>query len=750
MRFWVLAWAILLTGGAPRASEPVDVQLVSPLTTRVVCPGAIPAEGLDLTATITVPANAPADLGIGAFIADRHGAWFQRVRPGPLAPGVQVVDFELSPRVALMAEPADAAWTAETYARCVTAGCFFWSAQPSRARLGMSGIRLRRLAAPGATQVGRLLLDRLDGMEAGADVATATTGERWTLAVRPAPFPDNPDDPDQFRLDALITQPDGRSLRIPAFSDQTMTLVDRGDRETARSTGPMRMIVRFRPRQPGRHRVRLEAAWQGGASVTSDLPDLQVAGVPWDGYARVDAGDPRFFAVDGRFWWPNGLNLHSTYDRRSQERLGTRLTPERGSRTTIALIQRLAAAGGNATEIWMTSWNAGLEWRAEWPGFAGVGRFNQANAARLDAILDAAWAAGVRVNLVIANHGQAAARMDSEWRNNPWNRANGGPLAQPLELFTNPVALAGQERLRRYLVGRYADHPAILGWKLWSEINLTAAGEGDAAAHAALCAWHERAAARWRALDNYGHPVTTHWAGDYRQSDWDIAALPGIGYLCIDAYHGGMRRSSGTGNLLAETLFASRYDESDGLGRFHKPLLVTECGGSAMGGTEAQLAADQASAGWAALVCGHGGTPMFWWFEWVDQGGHWQPYGALARFLAGEDPRGADAHTSILATTGGGWTLWGRAWTRRGRMLGYLLDPAWAGGGSPTTPTLRGVQVVIGSDVAAGTCDIEWWDADTGSLLERATIEHPGGRLVLSAPDFTRHLAFKLWRADEE
>jgi hypothetical protein len=119
-----------------------------------------------------------------------------------------------------------------------------------------------------------------------------------------------------------------------------------------------------------------------------------------------------------------------------------------------------------------------------------------------------------------------------------------------LPIFTSPLAFADQESLRRYLIGRYADHPAVLGWKLWSEINLTAAGEmgrrrgqdaggiqvSDDDRHHALLNWHERAAARWHALDSYGHGVTTHWSGDYRQPEFDIVALPGLDYICIDAY----------------------------------------------------------------------------------------------------------------------------------------------------------------------------------------------------------------------
>jgi hypothetical protein len=165
-----------------------------------------------------------------------------------------------------------------------------------------------------------------------------------------------------------------------------------------------RFVVRYRPREPGRYQVRISrriGMGPQGVSVTAALPDLEVAGAHWDGYVHMSM--PRIrasSAVDGKFYWPIGLNLNSTYDLRSRERLGTSLTPDRGSAVYIPRLQRFAAGGGNAVEIWMSSWNLALEWRRDWPGFAGVGRYNDGNAERLDAILDAAWAVGVRVNLV--------------------------------------------------------------------------------------------------------------------------------------------------------------------------------------------------------------------------------------------------------------------------------------------------------------------------------------------------------------
>ena len=41
---------------------------------------------------------------------------------------------------------------------------------------------------------------------------------------------------------------------------------------------------------------------------------------------------------------------------------------------------------------------------------------------------------------------------------------------------------------------------------------------------------------------------------------------------------------------------------------------------------------------------------------------------------------------------------------------------------------------------------LEWWDADHGTVLTRQRIDHPGGALSLAMPAWQRHLACKLWR----
>lgn len=728
MTTWLAAGESTTTPLAAAPAVARNVTLQSPLTTLMRFDQPVTTQLRALRAVITVPGDAPGDLGIGVFVVDQHGRWFQGLRPGVLTAGTHAVELPIAGPGSLLAMSDRGRWTPATASQVSSAGLFFWSAQASRATITVTQATLEPLT-PSDDQH-RLTDLRMD--------AQASTGQRWSVSLRPAPFPSNPFDPEEFSVDAVITLPDGKEQRLPGFLDQPMTHHDRGDRESVVPNGGDAFTVRFRPHQPGTHQIRLEARWGGaeGTLITLPLPALHVAGRPWDDYVRVDAGDPRFFSVAGELFWPRGPNLRSIYDTRGSDRMRTILTPDRGMFAYDAYLRRLAPHGVNAVEVWLSSWNLALEWRGDWPGFHGQGRYNLENAWRLDQLLDLAQSLGIRINLVLNNHGQASTNSDAEWNSNPYNRLRGGRVTDAAAFFTDPWALAGQERLRRYLVARYADHPAILGWKLWSEVNLTA-GRGQT-----LRTWHEQASASFKALDSYRHPVTTHWCGDYNLVDRTIAAQPGLDYLCIDAYHGPDR-------LLADLLWRSTMDPVPrrGLAQFNKPVLTTEFGGNWDACAEPQMIAEHASGPFAGLVSGHAGSPMLWWFEWLDQGNHFTPYRAISAFIRGEDLRGNGSRSIVLGATSGSGTLWCRAWSRPGRMLGYLLDQDWGRRGRDAV-THTQAAIEIGSSIAAGRMTVEWWDAEGGSWHKVVAIDHPGGPLQLQPPAFQRHIAFKLYRGE--
>ncbi len=699
-----------------------EVELRAPLTTVYEQPMAVGTGRVALE--LTVPASAPADLGVGVCAIDRDGGWWQRPLAARLVPGRHRFSVDLSAGAALAAQPPPAEWA--PLRRSARLGVYLWSTTASRARIGIdaqAGPAVESVTAP-----------RLMALQPGP--SHLAVGERYTvtLGLEPVPVDAWGDDP---LVTLRITEPGGTVREVGAFLREPMRSVDRGDREDMRPSGPLHLACRFRPRLPGRHGLELRALWSSGGSARVELPPVEASGAPSTGIVRVDAVDPRFFSIDGELWWPIGLNINNTYDLRSKEVNGTRLTPARGTLTYAAILDRLALSGGDAAEVWLSSWNLAPAWREDWPGYHGVHAPSLANAERLDAILDHAWSRGIRLKLVLNNHGQASPNADREWKDNPLNRLNGGPCSDAAQLFVDPVALAFQDRVRRYLVARYADHPAVWGWKLWSEIDLTA-GRGEP-----LVRWHEQAAARLHLLDPSGRPVCTHWAGDYRRVNPDIAALPGIDYLCLDAY----RRAKADRDPapLADILAGSLHDPTRGLSRFAKPVLVTEFGASSGSSPEDFRAVDHLIGGWIGLVSGHAAAPMLWWWEWVDQGNRWAPFGAVSRFAAGEDLRGPEARSLALVAEAPSEKLWSRAWIRPGRAIGYVLAAGWGARGGEL-PLVEHARIRLSDEGAAGTIAVEWWDATTGGRIGGLDVVHSGGALDLRPPPFHGHLGWKAVR----
>jgi hypothetical protein len=79
-------------------------------------------------------------------------------------------------------------------------------------------------------------------------------------------------------------------------------------------------------------------------------------------------------------------------------------------------------------------------------------------------------------------------------------------------------------------------------------------------------------------------------------------------------------------------------------------------------------------------------------------------------------------------------------------MLGYVVNHRWTGEGNDAQ-LHTGVLVRIGTQVAPGSCRVEWWDVNLGTVLGVQTVDHPGGALELTAPNFLHHIAFKLQRS---
>ena len=206
---------------------------------------------------------------------------------------------------------------------------------------------------------------------------------------------------------------------------------------------------------------------------------------------------------------------------------------------------------------------------------------------------------------------------------------------------------------------------------------------------------------------------------------------------------------------------------ADALGAFRriskdKPLLMGEHGLNAIG-EPANVNAVAASVHfhnglWAAPFTGWAGSALAWnWNDFVDPNGLWPQYGALATFFGGEDlaplkaaTAGVSDKTAIaLSLQSASHAL---VWVRSQQFEASRTVLAYekAKGTGPALPdwtfappTLSGLTITV-SGLSDGSYTARWFDPQTGQWLTHTSVPSAGGKLALTAPDFSRDLALQI------
>src|SRR5262249_26347080 len=154
--------------------------------------------------------------------------------------------------------------------------------------------------------------------------------------------------------------------------------------------------------------------------------------------------------------------------------------------------------------------------------------------------------------------------LDSQWRDNPYNRVNGGPLDDPAAFLTDPTARTGARNYVRYVAARYGAYSTLFGWVLWNEVDTVSDDM------TAIAAWHRDIIGVLRTSDVAEHIVSTEFRKFGDAQVWDI---PGIDYTQVEAY-ADSKYSHGEGLI-------GRFDERQTkLAAFGKPIVIEEYGGA--------------------------------------------------------------------------------------------------------------------------------------------------------------------------
>lgn len=555
-------------------------------------------------------------------------------------------------------------------------------------------------------------------------LAVRPAADRAPAARRPVEFTvdtdgvwSNPYDPGQVDLRVTLTGPSGATLTVPAFWYQGFTA------DGARPDGPAGWRARATVPVPGEWSVRAALSAPNLRSADLSLP-VGAAPPRARGFLRLDRdrtgfgyddGTP-FIPVGANIGWSRGSNVLGDYER---------------------WFSRLAAAGGNATRVWMAPWSFSVEW-SDTPLGDYTNRLHRAW--QLDRVFDLAGEHGIGVMLTLLNHGQFSETTNAEWADNPYNKAKGGPLDAPAQFVTDESAQALFARRLRYVAARWAAEPALWAWEWWNEVNWTPIDD------AALAPWMQRMTAVLRANDPHRHLITHSYGSGGTSEIW---RLPELDFATTHVYSGDDPRTQLPGVAADERSRAAG-----------KPVVLAEygAGGQADDANVDPEGIHWHTGLWAAPFAGFAGPAMYWWWdEYLDPRELWSQARGIAAFLTGER-LARYAPVSLTASTGTvamglrapdrvlAWVRAAdytrevaqrayedalRAALRKGEKLtGYAYQP----------PAVRGARLTVPGPAGAWTA--RWLSTTDGAAVAVVPVRSA----TLDVPPFTRDIALKLER----
>jgi len=449
---------------------------------------------------------------------------------------------------------------------------------------------------------------------------------------------------------AWITAPDGERWFQPAAS-----------------LGEGRYAVRFSPDRAGSWTVEAGAEtgagrWNWGAPATVAVSPQAVS----PGAVRVDPLDRRWLARgDGSFIWPLGLNVAWAGD----------YTP---------WLDRLQRDGCTALRVWLCPWSNPLDVAGD------LQAVNQISATAIDKLLDAAAARGLTVQLCLTYHGW----FGGDWARNPFNKANGGPVSDAREFWTDGQARAGFRRLLDYVSARWGHHPSLLAWELVNEVDLAPRFRDRD-----LVEWHREMSAHLARVDRRRHPITTSVA-----EPGHLPELWRLGDLDLVNIH----------RYQSDPLRGIETSAAD-IAAAGKPGWAAEAG-SDWRPAEALAERDGAylrQALWWSWTHGLAASSWAWWWDvQVQNQDLTRSHAAIARYIAGEDPRGLALRTVSSSTEG----LSVAALLAADRAWVYAADPAASSTAHGTTlPPARRFTL---AGLAPGAWICERWDVLAGTVAE--------------------------------
>lgn len=398
----------------------------------------------------------------------------------------------------------------------------------------------------------------------------------------------NPYDYDQVQVSAIFTSPSGQKRTIDGFFMWDLKINEQtGNLSQNSNEGEFR--IRFAPDQIGiwTYEVQIKDANGTSTSTTQSFECTTISDPHNKGYIRdnqtnflnFDNGDP-YIAIGENICWQNN-NAYLDYKN---------------------WLTHLKDQGGNFFRLWHAHWGLGLEWRAGQSQFQGLRQYKEANSAYQDWLFDYCSENGIYIMLTLQHHGQVSSEVNPNWSESPYNSANGGPCQNTWDFFTDDEAISHTKNRLRYIIARWGYSRSIMAWELFNEVEWTNSFNQH---KEKVIDWHSAISQYIRAIDNYGHLITTSFAHDY--NDPVMWALPDMDITQTHFYF----NSANLERVLAGGV--KKYVEE-----FGKPTLTGEFGLGSEGSVLRNIDPDGIhfhNGLWSPLFAGGLGTGMSWWWD---------------------------------------------------------------------------------------------------------------------------------------
>lgn len=529
---------------------------------------------------------------------------------------------------------------------------------------------------------------------------------------------DNPYDPEDIDLAAEFISPSEKKYAIPGFFYQYYKRAVENGQELLTAEGSPAWKIRFTPAEKGTWKYKIRIKDRTGEIVSQEAT-FECQPSREHGFVRISAENPLYFEFDDKTsYFAIGMNV-CWYDKPNK----------RGTIDYDNWYKKMSENGMDFSRLWASaSWGFALEWND-----TGLGNYTKRldRAWQLDYVIDLSETLGIYNMLCFLNHGPFSNTANSEWANNPYNKANGGPCEKPSDFLVNANAKKYFKRQLRYIVARWGYSPYIACWEWWNEVDHTDFNLNE------LAPWIREMNGYLDSLDPYNRPRSISFA---KKSGDEFFSMPEITFTQKHRY------------AIGQWASVVAYDSRKMTKKYNKPFIMSEFGHSWRNGQDCVSADPEGihlhNAIWSSAVSGSAGTAMIWWWDsYVDPQDLYHHYKALARFVENERWTSGNFKEVDFSVDANKLEIYGLQ--NDGHALVWIKDKNYEitgdpGSGKGPFPLIENEKITIAS-LKKGRYNIEWWDTYKGSVIAQKSFwcdEKEG--LVLEIPAFSKDIACKI------